>query len=311
MAIEKIDDGVSCIDLGFQGVPHVIAAYLLEDGGQRALIETGPTSTLDTLIAGLREIGVEPESISQLLVTHIHLDHAGAAGTWIRRFPEARLFVHEIGVPHMLNPEKLIASATRIYGDMMGPLWGEVEPVPEERITSLTDGDVVTVGRKQLAVLYTPGHASHHVVFHDQERDTVFTGDAAAVRMPGMRYVRPPTPPPDIDLDAWDRTLDRLRALRPRSINLTHFGPFTDVDRHLDEARRRLHAWGEIVRSAADAGQDKPEIVDRLALLGDRELGEETTEAETLRQYELATPYGMTVDGYLRYWRKRAAAQAR
>lgn len=311
MTVQKLADGLYCVDLDFQSVPGVIAAYLLEDSGERALIETGPTSTLGVLLDRLQDVGVEPGSISQLLVTHIHLDHAGASGTWIRRFPEARLFVHEIGVPHMVEPEKLIGSATRIYGDMMGPLWGDFEAVPEDRITPVTDGDVITVGSKQLAVLHTPGHATHHVAFLDQERGMVFSGDVAAVRMPGMQYVRPPTPPPDLDLEAWDRSLDRLRDLRPQSLNLTHFGPFADASHHLDEAQRRLHTWAEMVRDAVDAGQDRPAIVDLLALQGDRELAEESGEAQTLRQYELATPYGMSVDGYLRYWRKHGAVNAR
>jgi glyoxylase-like metal-dependent hydrolase (beta-lactamase superfamily II) len=306
MTIRALDGGLYLIDLDFQGSPGVIGAYLLEDNGERALIETGPTSTLDAILAGLREIDVAPDSISKLVVTHIHLDHAGASGTWIRRFPDAQLFVHEIGVPHMVDPSKLLKSATRIWGDMMGPLWGDVEPVPADRIHPLSDGDVVRVGSRELNVLYTPGHASHHVAFYDEARATVFTGDVAAVRLQGMDYVRPPTPPPDLDLEEWDRSIDCLHRLRVRSLNLTHFGPFADVDKHLDDAQRRLHTWAEVVRHAMESGQDQPEIVDRLSIQGDREITAETNDASLLRQYELATPYGMTVDGFLRYWGKQA-----
>lgn len=306
--ILSLDDRLHCIDLRFQGQPGVIAAYLLEDAGEYALIETGPTSTLDTLLAALKGKGVDPAEIGKLLVTHIHLDHAGASGTFMRLFPRAKLFVHEIGVPHMIDPSKLVASATRIYGDMMGPLWGKIDPVPPDRITALRDGDTIRVGNRNLKVLYTPGHASHHVAFHDPERSLVFTGDAAAVRLQGHDFVRPPTPPPDIDLEVWSDTFTRLQALRAETLCLTHFGPFHDADRHLHDARERLFAWGEIVRRAAAAGQTQPELTATLRRHGDAELLREDDSADTLLRYELATPYGMSVDGYLRYFRRRSRA---
>jgi glyoxylase-like metal-dependent hydrolase (beta-lactamase superfamily II) len=301
----ETETGVRVFDLDFQGLPGVIAAYLIEDAGERALIEVGPGSTLETLLAQLRAAGVEPESISKLLVTHIHLDHAGASGSFIHRHPQAQLFVHEIGAPHMVDPAKLLRSATRIYGDMMDTLWGEFLPVPEDRITALSDGDQIQVGDRTFEVLYTPGHASHHVAFHDPERGVVFAGDAAAVRLQGFSFVRPPTPPPDIDLELWSQSIERMRALRPKTLYLTHFGPFQDVDAHLDQARQRLYEWGELVRKAAESGQDRPEIADNLRLHGDRELLKQTNDATALERYELSAPYGMTVDGYLRYFAKR------
>lgn len=306
--VHDLGNGLRCIDLHFQEQPGVIAAYLLEDAGERALIEIGPTSTLDTLVQALRDMEVEPESISKVLVTHIHLDHAGAAGTFIRRFPQAHLYVHEIGAPHMLDPTKLLASAQRIYGDMMGPLWGDFEPVPEGKLTTIGEGDSIEVGNRQLAVLYTPGHASHHVVFYDRDRGGVFTGDVAAVRLQGYDYVRPPTPPPDIDLELWSESIDRVLDLHPRDIYLTHFGQFTDVASHMNEVRRRLYDWAGVIERAVESGQDRPEITDNLRLHADRELLELTSDARVLERYELATPYGMTVDGYLRYFKKRARA---
>lgn len=303
--ISEAGPGIQAIDLNFQGLPGVIAAYLLEDAGERALVEIGPTSSLAALVAGLGAAGVQPESIDKVLLTHIHLDHAGASGTFLRRFPQAHLYVHEVGAPHMTDPSKLIASATRIYGNRMDTLWGEFEPVPPERMTALTDNDVVTVGRRQLRALYTPGHASHHVAYHDEEHGGVFTGDVAAVRLQGFDFVRPPTPPPDLDLEQWDASLARLGDLHPSALYLTHFGPFTDTDRHLTAARARLHEWAETVARAVESGQDRTGIVDNLRLQGDRELLESTNDAQVLEQYELATPYGMTVDGYLRYFRKR------
>src|SRR5579884_2054704 len=292
MTVERLANGLHLIDLHFQGRPGVIGAYLLEDAGECALVEIGPGSTLDALLEGLRELGVAPESIGKILVTHIHLDHAGAAGSFIRRYPDTRLYVHENGAPHMINPEKLLASATRIYGEMMGPLWGEFLPVPESNVVVVRDGDEITVGGRKLVEYFTPGHASHHVVYHEPASGTVFTGDVAAVRLRGEGYVRPPTPPPDLDLEAWGESIERVRTLRPSSLNLTHFGPFTDVEHHLQEASRRLLAWAEIVERAVESGQDRAAIVDSLTLRGDSEILRETRDAEAVVRYELATPYG-------------------
>jgi glyoxylase-like metal-dependent hydrolase (beta-lactamase superfamily II) len=302
------DEGTRCIDLEFQGQPGVIAAYLIEDSGERALVEIGPTSTLETLLATLTQSDIDPNTISKILVTHIHLDHAGAAGTFLRRFPATHLYVHENGARHLIHPSKLLASATRIYGDMMGPLWGSVEPVRPERVTALTDGDVITVGNKRLTTVYTPGHASHHVVYHDPESRAVFTGDAAAVRLQGLDFVRPPTPPPDIDLEVWSQSLERIRALHPDLLHLTHFGPFADVDAHLRQAHDRLYDWAHVVKQARDSGQHRPEITDTLRLHGDRELLRSTNDASIVEDYELATPYGMSVDGYLRYFKTHGHA---
>jgi glyoxylase-like metal-dependent hydrolase (beta-lactamase superfamily II) len=173
----------------------------------------------------------------------------------------------------------------------------------------ITDGETISVGNRTLTEYFTPGHASHHVIYHDADQGRVFAGDVAAVRLQGYSYVRPPTPPPDLDLEAWGESIDRIRRLQPTSLNLTHFGPFTDVDRHLQEASGRLLAWADIVRHAADTGQDRPAIVDSLTLRGNAEILEESRDAEAIVSYDLATPYGMTVDGYLRYFRKRAQAR--
>jgi glyoxylase-like metal-dependent hydrolase (beta-lactamase superfamily II) len=310
VAPTSIDDRLHCIDLAFQGSPTVIAAYLLHTEDEYALIETGPGSTIPALLAGLDALQVDPEQITALLVTHIHLDHAGAAGALLHRFPNAHLYAHEIGVPHLLDPSRLLASATRIYGEMMGPLWGETVPVPPGRVTALEDGDIVTVARHELHTIYTPGHASHHVVFHDPERRIVFAGDVAAVRLPGFEYVRPPTPPPEVDLDLWRESIERIRALTPRTVALTHFGPYADVDRHLDEAERRLLEWAAVVERALAAGQDRPAIVDTIQLRGDEELLRQTSDAGVVHRYELAAPYGMSTDGLIRYFRKRGAVNS-
>lgn len=308
--VTRLDDGLHCIDLEFQGQPGVIASYLLEEAGERALIEIGPTSTLDTLLEALRSLGVEPETISKVLVTHIHLDHAGAAGTFIKRHPHAQLFVHEIGARHMIDPSKLLASATRIYGDMMEPLWGTFDPVPEENITRLSDDNRIAIGSRHINALYTPGHASHHVSFHDADRGIVFAGDVAVVRMQGCEHVRPATPPPDIDLELWTESLERLRGLHAHTLCLTHFGPFGDVDWHLTETRDHLYEWADIVSHALQSGQDRLTIVDTIRLHADRALHRITNDASIFEHYELAAPLGMSVDGYLRYFKKRAEQAA-
>lgn len=306
--IADLGGGLQRIDLNFQGLPEVIASYLIRDGGEAALVEVGPTTTLDTLIDGIQQVGIDPDEITKLIVTHIHLDHAGASGTFMRRFPRARLYVHEIGAPHMVDPTKLLVSAGRIWGDNMDRLWGPVEPVPQDRIVTVADGQAIRVGRLELRALYTPGHASHHLAYHLVDRDAVFTGDVAGVRLPHMQYVRPPTPPPDVDLEAWQQSVDRIRALEPHTLLLTHFGPFTDVDRHLEDNMRRLHKWAEFVHAQSERGAERDAIIGELQLHGDDGLAAEQDDASTLERYELATPYFMTVDGLLRYWRKRAAA---
>lgn len=300
------EGGIHCLDLHFQGLPGVIAAYLLEDAGERILIEIGPTSTLETLIAGLDDIGVDPASISKVLVTHIHLDHAGASGSFIRRFPQAQLYVHEIGSPHMIDPERLLKSAQRIYGDQMDALWGPFEPVPEDNVHTLADGDVVSAGSRRLRAIYTPGHASHHVVYADEDAGVVFTGDVACARMQGHSYVRPPTPPPDLDLDLWKGSVERIRQIDPRVLYLTHFGPFDDVDSHLRQIEPRLDEWRELLQRDASAGHSREQLIDDLKLHVDHEIMEATNDVGVLERYELATPYFMSVDGFLRYFRKQA-----
>lgn len=242
-----------CLDLHFQGQPNAVAAYLLADGDDLVLIETGPGSTLGALEAGIHAAGFTLEQLTGVVVTHIHLDHAGGAGAVLARAPRARLYVHPRGAPHMIDPSKLVASATRIYGADMDRLWGAFEPVPAERVVELADGDVVRCGRRTLTALYTPGHAVHHVALHEAERGDVYAGDVGGVRVGPVRLVRPPTPPPDIDPPAWRESLARIRALAPRRLLLTHFGAFDDVEWHLDDCLARLSSWTGYVEGRLDA----------------------------------------------------------
>jgi glyoxylase-like metal-dependent hydrolase (beta-lactamase superfamily II) len=257
------------------------------------------------LLDGVREAGVAPEAISKLIVTHIHLDHAGAVGTLVQRYPHLHVYAHEIGAPHLVDPSKLLSSATRIYGDRMEGLWGQVLAVPAANITALSDGDRVRIGTFELVALYTPGHASHHVAYLDEEHAEIFTGDVAAIRLQGFDYIRPATPPPDVDLALWSASLDRLGACNPRTIHLTHFGSFSDVGRHLAVTQEQLLAWAAFIEDLQTRNYEPDAMKAALKERADAEVQQAHNDPEALRQYELAAPSGMSVDGYLRYFRKR------
>jgi glyoxylase-like metal-dependent hydrolase (beta-lactamase superfamily II) len=274
------------IDTRLQGLDKVICCWEV-DG---VLIDPGPQSTEDTLIAALD--GAAPRA---LLLTHIHFDHAGAAGALVRRWPELPVYVHERGAPHMAAPERLVASAARLYGGEEGlaRLWGEVVPVPEANLRVLRGGETVL---DDYRVEYTPGHASHHVSFLHEPTGTAFVGDVAGVRIPPAQYVVAPTPPPDIDVQAWDRSIDLIAGWRPRALALTHFGQVDDVGPHLDAMRERLH---ETVALAAQHGLDAfaAGIADRI----DQHAG------DVAAQYRQAAPPDQLYLGARRYLDKRAA----
>lgn len=303
--IAGIEPGIHQIDHRFLDVPGVIASYLVVDGDEVALIETGPTTTVETLLAGIAAAGVDPEAVTRVLVTHIHLDHAGAAGVLLRRLPRARLYVHEVGAPHLVDPSRLLISAARIYGDQMERLWGEILPVPAERVEVVTDGTEIAIGRRILRALDTPGHANHHLAFHEPDAGIVFTGDVAAVRLAGTDYVRPPTPPPELDLEKWMESVARLRSLGARRLALTHFGVYDDVDLHLDRLIARLWEWAGWTEARLATEPDTARVAAELGERGDAELRALAGSDSLARPYELATNYQMTVDGFARYFRKR------
>jgi glyoxylase-like metal-dependent hydrolase (beta-lactamase superfamily II) len=257
------------IDLHFGGAEHAIGVYLVETDDGPALFDCGPASTLDALEAGLAERGLALTDVRHLLLSHIHLDHAGAAGPLVRRHPGLTVWVSEVGRPHLVDPSRLERSARRLYGDLFDPLWGELAPVPEENVR-VAEGDVLG-----WHAFPTPGHAVHHVSY---ERDgTVLAGDAAGVRMPGAEYVLPVSPPPDIDVAGWHATVAAIRAREPRRLALIHFGVHEDVGPHLDRLEAELDRWAErvgggmeqdefIAAARADAGPDA-DLYDRVAPL--------------------------------------------
>ena len=271
------------IDLMHLGRERVIGCWQVGD----VLIDPGPSSCLETLLHGLGES--RPRAI---LLTHIHLDHAGATGSLVKRWPEVEVYVHERGARHMIDPSRLVESATRLYGDDMGRLWGETEPVPEANLHTLVGGEWLFGDAFEVA--YTPGHASHHVSYkHGQ---VAFVGDVGGVRITPDSIVVPPTPPPDIDVEAWQRSIAVIRSWSPELLAMTHFGESEDVTAHLDELEARLDAWSSLAQG------------------GDRELFIKTVQEEILRDgspeqaktYQQAAPVEQLYAGYERYWRQRS-----
>jgi glyoxylase-like metal-dependent hydrolase (beta-lactamase superfamily II) len=263
------------IDLHFGAAPHAIGVYLVDTDDGLALFDCGPSSTLDALDAGLAAHEVTLTDVRHLLLSHIHLDHAGAAGSLVRRNPALTVWVSAVGRPHLVDPSRLERSARRLYGDMFDPLWGELAPVPEENVR-VADGDVLGWD-----AFPTPGHASHHVSYL---RDgTLLAGDATGVRMPGASYVLPVCPPPDITVEGWHETIGEIRRRKPKRLALIHFGVHEDVDAHLDRLDVELDRWAERVRGGmseqefvaagrADAG-DGADLYDRVAPLWQSYLG--------------------------------------
>jgi glyoxylase-like metal-dependent hydrolase (beta-lactamase superfamily II) len=295
---------VETIDLNFLGTEKVIASFLLLGGNSAAIVETGPTSCLEHLQAGLKANGVSPEDVWEVLLTHIHLDHAGASGHLAGLLPNATFYVHELGYPHLADPSKLVTSATRIYGERMDELWGEARPVPEERLVVLGDGEEVGAAGGRLVAHDTPGHAYHHLAYLEPDSGSLFAGDVAGIRLPGQSYVRPPTPPPEIDVEAWVRSIENIRKMAPVTLHPTHFGSYEDVDRHLSELEQRLQDWLLFVEGRSHEGASREEISEELRTKGDAEMLAEGADPEESERYDLAGNYEMLTAGILRYVEK-------
>jgi glyoxylase-like metal-dependent hydrolase (beta-lactamase superfamily II) len=291
---------VITLDLNFQGRPYAIASYLIRYGDGAVLIESGPGTTLAALEAGLAREGLSPRDVTHVLLTHIHLDHAGAAG-WLAR-QGAEIYVHPVGAPHMLNPEKLIASATRIYGDRMETLWGEFLPVPAERLKVPQDAEEIAIGNLRFLPINTPGHAEHHYAYLFE--DICFTGDVGGVRIPGYQYLRIPMVPPELHMERWHASMQRLRQEKFARIAPTHFGIYDDpewqlrqVEMELDETAR----WMEEVMTANPSVDELRQLFTDRTLADNDKLG---LSEEVVTAYQLANPPGMSADGLMRYWKK-------
>jgi glyoxylase-like metal-dependent hydrolase (beta-lactamase superfamily II) len=271
------------IDLMHLGRARVIGCWQVGD----VLVDPGPGSCLPTLLAALGER--RPKA---LLLTHVHLDHAGASGSLVERWPDLEVYVHERGAPHLAEPGRLLDSARRLYGEQMDRLWGEFLAVPESQLRVLRGGEVLFDGRFQVA--YTPGHASHHVCYLDQ--GTAFVGDVGGVRITADGLTVPPTPPPDVDVELWHRSIELIEQWAPARLALTHYGATEDVAAQLAEVGRRLDEWAELVRT----GDHDAFVTAVVAQI------EAAVDAETALAYTQAAPPEQLYAGLERYWRKRA-----
>jgi glyoxylase-like metal-dependent hydrolase (beta-lactamase superfamily II) len=290
------------LDLQFLGHPRTIASFLVRGPGGALLVESGPGSTLPALQRALAEHGLAPADIHDVLLTHVHLDHAGAAGWWARQ--GAIVHVHHVGASHLAQPERLLTSARRIYGDLMEPLWGEFLPVPPAQLRSLHDGDVVEAAGLRFTALDTPGHASHHMVYLMDSLG--FAGDLGGVRRPGIRHVRLPAPPPEFDRTVWLDSIERVRGRGVARLYLTHFGPVDDVDVHLSVVAGLVRDYSDQVRRSLERGAGRDAVLADFAAWEQARLEADGVPPAEWPVYADIGPVGMTVDGLLRYWQKHA-----
>jgi glyoxylase-like metal-dependent hydrolase (beta-lactamase superfamily II) len=296
--------GLSYVDLNFLGRAHAIATGVISGPGATALVDPGPTTCLDTLEAGLHEQGIHLADVTHLLLTHIHLDHAAATGTIVRRHPHVQVLVHERGATHMIDPHKLLDSATRLYGADMDRLWGEFLAVPASNVRRLQGGERVEVAGRTFEVAYTPGHASHHVSYYDASSGIAFVGDTAGICIDGG-YIVPPTPPPDIDLEAWGVSARRIEAWQPKTLFLTHFGPSPlPPATHMQMLLENLDTASRLARETLSLPGTDDDRRRTYAGQIQRELRRQMTEAQ-MASYGLAAPFEMLWDGLARYWRKK------
>jgi glyoxylase-like metal-dependent hydrolase (beta-lactamase superfamily II) len=296
--------GLRFVDVNFLGVPSVIATAVMDGPDGVALVDPGPGSCVDTLRSRLADHGVAVADVSAILLTHIHLDHAGATGSLVRENPRITVHVHERGARHMVDPTRLIESASRLYGDEMDRLWGAMIPVPAANVRALAGGERIEAGGRRLEVAYTPGHASHHVSYYDGSSGIAFVGDTAGGRIGGSSYIMPPTPPPDIDVGAWRASAERILGWRPQTLFLTHFGPSPQPPApHMAELFDRLDRMCVLARAAlAEGGSDAEQaVVFQQAMRAElrRHMGEVEASA-----YELAIPFDHCYLGLARFLRR-------
>lgn len=296
--------GLITLDLDFKEVPESIGVYLIPHNAGLAMIECGPGSTIPSLVENLSRLGYRASDITDVFLTHIHLDHAGASG-WLAR-QGARIHMHTVGAPHMIAPEKLLTSALRIYGDQMDTLWGEFLPVPEEKISILPDNAVVEFGGEKIRALEAPGHANHHLVYI--YKDLIFTGDVGGVRIQGPRHLRVPMPPPEFQLETWKATLHRLiHELELGSfarIVPTHFGIFEDPGWHLPYMLESLDEINDWLEQIMPSDPPAEEIDRKFQAWTNQRAQEQGLDAQLIKAYETANPTWMSAAGMQRYWRK-------
>jgi glyoxylase-like metal-dependent hydrolase (beta-lactamase superfamily II) len=292
---------ISALDLNFLSLPDTIAAYLIHGPDGHVLVETGPASTLPVLREQLAKHDLATSDIKHVLVTHIHLDHSGAAG-WLAQ-EGAQVYVHEVGATHLIDPSRLLSSAGRIYGERMDALWGETVPAPAENVTAVKDGDKIEVAGLQFTAINTPGHAWHHHTYRLE--DIGFTGDAAGIRLKTSGLVDLPAPPPEFKLEIWQATIERLLAQNFSAIYPTHFGRTEDVRGQLEALRALMDESAEFVRLRMVTGEERDAIVADYIAWNHERMHAHGLSDYAIEQYNAANPLSMSVDGIMRYWRKK------
>jgi len=297
------------LDTNWVGRPHSVAAALLRSENHCAIIDPGPESTYATLRERLQARGLSVAQLDAVLLTHIHLDHAGATGSLVRDNPRLEVYVHTLGAPHMSDPSRLLASAARLWPDNLHQLFGDTLPVPKENLRLLEGGETLALGARKLEVAYTPGHASHHVSYFDAAEGIAFVGDTTGIRIDNGPFILPATPPPDINLEIWEKSFATILARRPARLFLTHFGYADHPAEHIEKFRKRLHHWAEIaadvLRSASSEAEAKQNFIARAQAEMQERLGPEEAD-----HHAFTAGLDLSFLGLARYLRKRAEATA-
>ncbi len=293
----ELGEGRKMLDLDFRDTEGLVAAFLLPGPDGWALVETGPTSCRDALLRAVGAAGVEPSEVRDVLVTHIHLDHAGGVGALAESFPRATFHAHELGIRHLTDPERLVASARRVWGAASDQLWGPVVPAPASRLHALRGGERLPLSGGELEVLATPGHAKHHLAFLDTRLGAVFAGDGAGVLLEGSSRIRPAVPPPDFDLAELFASLERMRAADPRYLLLSHFGPTPHGAADLPRYRETVERWRDVALAAAKERPDPEAIAQALHAADAPAAGEDVGDRASL-----VSGYDLAAQGFLRYF---------
>jgi glyoxylase-like metal-dependent hydrolase (beta-lactamase superfamily II) len=297
------------LDTNWMGRARSIAAVLLESDGHRAILDPGPASTLPVLRQHLDSRGIAVSDLNAILLTHIHLDHAGATGALIKENPNLEVYVHKAGMLHMADPSKLLASAERLWPGELGHLFGETLPVPFGNLRMLKGGETLSLGSRNLEVFYTPGHASHHVSYFDASDGTAFVGDSTGFHIDGEGFVVPLAPPPDIDLEIWNASLDAIAARNPKRLFLTHFGHSKDPAAHIAEYRKNLQRWAALAAEVLRSTPDQQAALEKFVMAASAEIQQRLSAAEA-EHYIFNCGLNLTWLGLARYHRKRAEAAA-
>jgi glyoxylase-like metal-dependent hydrolase (beta-lactamase superfamily II) len=291
------------IDALHLNTPNVICVAVLQAAdGTLVMIDCGPETVFENVVRELDQRGLGAANVKHLLASHIHLDHNGGAWRWQREF-DTTVHVHPIGAPHMIDPGKLVASATRIYGERMGPLWGEIQGLPATSVAVTADNQEIQVADLKLTVLETPGHAQHHNAYWFAPTSTLFAGDVAGVAI-GKGPIFPPCPPPDVNIEKWKESMNRIRALHPAQLVLTHFGVIDKPGAHLADLETRLGGWADWMKARMLEGKSEEQILPEFRGFTEDQLLAAGASPSDLLAYEQADPAAMSVTGLCRYWRK-------